>query len=208
MRVSRTALFGVLLCTAVGRAPAVHAQHTGGVELGAFGGLTLYDATMTYENTVGAGVRLNVFLLPYVGLEGEAAYTETKNPSNQVLSHALFRARLLFDISPMPWSVLRRVHFLVGAGAVHNEYRLLSSGADTGPTGLGGLRVDLIPALSLRMEAVADYIPNTVLVPTAADEPSVDVLHWTFRPGLSLHLRFRGGSNAVCMAVATHSNVS
>jgi hypothetical protein len=193
MRFSGTALLGVLACSIISGKSPVHAQHTTGAEAGAYGGLTLYDTNIPYENTVVAGFRINVFLFPYVGLEGEAAFTEPHDQTDRILSHALFRGRLLFDINPFPWSVLNRVHLLAGAGVVHNEYRLLSRGADTGPSGLGGLRIDLIPTLSLRMEAVADYIPHTVLVPTAADEPSVNVLHWTFHAGLSLHLQFRDG---------------
>lgn len=187
----RSACVTLLLSISIGLSFALNAQRSGDIEIGGIGSFTRYDPTLAYENTIGGGGRLSFFFIPHLALEAEVLFTETVDPNLQVLTHVAVRGRMLFDINPMPWGLMHRLHFLLGAGAAHNEYRLQSRGADMGASALGGLRMTLAQPLSLRMEAVADYVPETVLL---AETPT-NVLNWTFQVVLSLHLRFRGGNS-------------
>jgi hypothetical protein len=192
MKLRRIALSGVIAGIMFGHASVATAQRSGNVGVGAFGAWTRYDPAVAYENTFGGGARLNVFIVNHLAVEGEVTYTETLDSTEAVLSHTMMRGRVLFDINPIPGSIMSRVHFLVGAGVVHNEYRLESRGADTGFTGLGGMSIRLAPPVSLRFDAVADYLSSTVLL----EETSTATLHWSFQGGLSLHLKLLGGGEA------------
>jgi outer membrane protein OmpA-like peptidoglycan-associated protein len=138
-------------------APA-HAQ--GGVEFGGFGSYTQFDTSLALKERAGAGARLS--LISGYGwstfiLEAEGGYSEKKLGLSK-LQHIPARARLLYSL-PLGSTA----SILIGGGGVRNEYIVDSTHVnDWGYTGLAGLRIKLGSFMSLRLDAVVDYIENPV----------------------------------------------
>lgn len=139
---------------------AVPAQAQGGFEFGGFGSYTQFDTSLALKERAGAGARLS--LISGYGwstfiLEAEGGYSEQKLGLSS-LKYIPARARLLYALPLGSTASL-----LMGGGGVRNEYMLDTNRAnDWGYTGLAGLRVKLGSFMSLRLDAVVDYIVNPV----------------------------------------------
>jgi outer membrane protein OmpA-like peptidoglycan-associated protein len=128
------------------------AQQSGTIELGGFGSYTFFDSSLPFDDAIGGGGWLGVYLLSRLSLEGEASYA-TADSGESTISHIPFRARLVYN-QPLAGNIA----FLLGAGFVHNEYRKGIAGADNGVTGLVGLRLGFPGPIELRVSGAADYI--------------------------------------------------
>jgi outer membrane protein OmpA-like peptidoglycan-associated protein len=139
---------------------AVPAHAQGGVEFGGFGSYTQFDTSLALKERAGAGARLS--LISGHGwstfiLEAEGGYSEQKLGLSS-LKYIPARARLLYA-----FPLGSTASLLIGGGGVRNEYMLDTNRAnDWGYTGLAGLRVKLGSFMSLRLDAVVDYIVNPV----------------------------------------------
>src|SRR5919109_393681 len=146
-----------VVIAAIAAAPA-HAQ--GGVEFGGFGSYTQFDTSLALKERAGAGARLS--LISGYGwstfiLEAEGGYSEQKIGLSTV-KYIPARARLLYAV-PLGSTA----SILIGGGGVRNDYSDETTHAnDWGYTALAGLRVKLGTFMSLRLDAVVDYIENPV----------------------------------------------
>jgi outer membrane protein OmpA-like peptidoglycan-associated protein len=146
-----------VVIAALAAAPA-HAQ--GGVEFGGFGSYTQFDTSLALKERAGAGARLS--LISGYGwstfiLEAEGGYSEQKLGLLSV-KYIPARARLLYALP-----IGSTASLLIGGGGVRNEYMVDSTHSnDWGYTGLAGLRVKLGSFMTLRLDAVVDYIENPV----------------------------------------------
>jgi outer membrane protein OmpA-like peptidoglycan-associated protein len=139
---------------------AVPAHAQGGFEFGGFGSYTQFDTSLALKERAGAGARLT--LISGYGwstfiLEAEGGYSEQKlGPVS--MKYIPARARLLYALPLGSTASL-----LIGGGGVRNEYMADSTHAnDWGYTALAGLRVKLGSFMSLRLDAVVDYIENPI----------------------------------------------
>jgi outer membrane protein OmpA-like peptidoglycan-associated protein len=139
---------------------AVPAHAQGGFEFGGFGSYTQFDTSLALKERAGAGARLSLISghgwSTFV-LEAEGGYSEQKIGLSS-LKYIPARARLLYA-----FPLGSTASLLIGGGGVRNEYMLDTDRAnDWGYTGLAGLRVKLGSFMSLRLDAVVDYIVNPV----------------------------------------------
>jgi outer membrane protein OmpA-like peptidoglycan-associated protein len=140
---------------------AVPAHAQGGVEFGGFGSYTQYDTSLTLKERAGAGARLS--LISGHGwstfiLEAEGGYSEQTLGLPATVKHIPARARLLYA-----FPLGSTASLLIGGGGVRNEYMIDTTHSnDWGYTALAGLRVKLGSFMSLRLDAVVDYIENPV----------------------------------------------
>jgi outer membrane protein OmpA-like peptidoglycan-associated protein len=146
-----------VVIAAFAAAPA-HAQ--GGVEFGGFGSYTQFDTSLALKERAGAGARLSVisgYGWSTFILEAEGGYSEQKLGVSSV-KYIPARARLLYALP-----IGSTASLLIGGGGVRNEYMVDSTHVnDWGYTGLAGLRVKLGSFMTLRLDAVVDYIENPV----------------------------------------------
>src|SRR5688572_25435662 len=139
---------------------AVPAQAQGGFEFGGFGSYTQFDTSLALKERAGAGARLTLISghgwSTFV-LEAEGGYSEQKIGLSTV-KYIPARARLLYA-----FPLGSTASLLIGGGGVRNDYSDETAHAnDWGYTALAGLRVKLGSFMSLRLEAVYDYIENPV----------------------------------------------
>jgi hypothetical protein len=182
-------------------APAA-AQKPAAVEIGGFGQWTHFDdnagrANARPEDGFGYGGRLGVFLSRNWQVEADGYYSPQDRKVTEEfcclglfpdeVNASAFALRLNYNI---PLGTAGRSQLIFGGGAVRTKYAFRggntpdSSMADYGASGLAGLRVALLKHVALRVDGVADYMPN--------HEPEANMnLH--LRAGISLLL---GGSQA------------
>lgn len=141
------------------------AQESSSIELGGFGTYTFFDSSLGFEDALGGGGWLGLYLFSRLSLEGEASYS-TADSGTATISHVPFRARLVYN-QPLSGGLA----FLLGAGFVHNEYGEGMQGADNGVTGLVGFRVGLAGPIALRVSGAADYI----LKPANAEDNNLNL---------------------------------
>jgi outer membrane protein OmpA-like peptidoglycan-associated protein len=148
-----------VVIAAIAAAPA---RAQGGVEFGGFGSYTQFDTSLALKERAGAGARLS--LISGYGwstfiLEAEGGYSEQKIGLSTV-KYIPARARLLYAV-PLGSTA----SILLGGGGVRNDYydeTTQTHASDWGYTALAGLRVKLGSFMSLRLDAVVDYIENPV----------------------------------------------
>ena len=167
-----------LLLTAGLLAAASPAKAQGYLEFGGFGTLAKFDPTLPFGTKNSGGARLSFAsgsgLATFI-LEGDASYFDlgAAAPSKLVLIPA--HARLVYA------PTMGQVSLLLGAGAVHNDYRItgpVKGGMrEWGYSGLAGFRVAMGSYMSLRVEGVLDYIthpyPHTGNMPLRTTNRSV-----------------------------------
>jgi hypothetical protein len=181
---TRTMLLLALALPAISWFPLT-AQRPGTFELGGFGNWARFDSVLGYENSIGAGGRLGLFIVQGLAIEADFSYTETVDAAGDVISIAPIRTRLVYH-TPSLWNV----GLLMGAGFVHNEYRLSSRGADNGATGLAGLRIRFVPGFAVRLEALGEYVPGTILLVQDEDNgPPLNILQFGLQVGVSFYMR-------------------
>ena len=155
-----TRIFTLTTAVVIAALAAAPAYAQGGVEFGGFGSYTQFDTSLALKERAGAGARLS--LISGHGwstfiLEAEGGYSEKKLGLSK-LQHIPARARLMYSL-PLGSTA----SILIGGGGVRNEYIVDSTHVnDWGYTGLAGLRIKLGSFMSLRLEAVVDYIENSV----------------------------------------------
>jgi outer membrane protein OmpA-like peptidoglycan-associated protein len=133
----------------------------GSVELGGFGTYTQFDESLALTDRTGGGARLSVisgagwstFLL-----EAEGAYVTTPFAGVNV-RYIPARARLVYALP-----IQRAGSFLLGAGAVRNDYKPdgAEGASEWGYSGLVGFRFNLGSYMALRVDGVVDYMANPI----------------------------------------------
>lgn len=188
--------------------PAAAQPRAGTVEIGAFGQWTSFDENAGRPNVVpedgfGYGGRLGFFVTPRFQLEADGYFSpQDRDPDETFcctgaqpteIDVSGLALRLNYNV---PLSSLMQL--VVGAGGVRTHYAF-GGGNDEdadgsitswGASGLAGLRFVIASPLALRVDGVADYMPN--------HEPEAN-LNLHARAGLSLLL---GGARPAPLAVA------
>lgn len=152
MRFKSVGITGALLFAGVA---AAHAQGPGTIELGGFGRFTRFEDKLNFDNRVGVGGRLGVFVLRNLALEGDASYSSTRSQGGQRVRYIPVHGRLVYGIP-----VAGNAALLVGAGYVRNLFRTDYRETKSGVAGLVGLRVGVGSVGALRFDATGDYIPT------------------------------------------------
>lgn len=147
----RVGVFAGML--ALAGAMPVQAQQAGTVEIGAFGRYTKFESKLNFDNRLGVGGRLGVFVVRNLALEGDVTYTRTKSDGGLELRHTPIHARLIYNVP-----VAEKTAVLVGAGYVRNLFRASYRETEDGIGGLLGVRFGLSDLLSMRLDATGDYI--------------------------------------------------
>ena len=150
---TRTGLIAGLLLLA-GAMPGL-AQRPGTVEIGAFGRFTKFESKLNFDDRLGVGGRLGIFVAQNLAVEGDVTYTRTKSQAGDELRHTPIHARLIYNIPAG-----EKAAVLVGAGYVRNLFRASYRETESGFGGLLGLRYDLGSMFAVRIDATGDYIPN------------------------------------------------
>jgi len=167
-----------LALVAVGIPAPAYAQHGGTIELGGFLRYGTYDEGVGLDNAAGYGGRLGIFFSGKALLEGDLGFAPTKAGGADV-DHIPAHVRLMGNF---PFG--KRMAFLLGGGWAYNKFDF-SGGTETenGVGALAGLRISLGKRLSLRGEAIADYMFDQA---SRAPDPT---LHYAVQAGVSLMLR-------------------
>jgi len=129
------------------------AQQPWTIDLGAFGRLSRFDASLPFDNPrFGAGGRLGLFFWSNFAVEGEGSYTASGVPGASVNAIPV-RLRLAYHVP-----VAEGAAAIIGAGWVHNWYRGGVTESDNGLTGLVGLRFAMAQRLYFRADGTLDYV--------------------------------------------------
>jgi outer membrane protein OmpA-like peptidoglycan-associated protein len=165
-------LAGALL--SIGATPAV-AQKAGAIELGVFGRYTKFESDLHFDNRVGIGGRLGVFVLRNLALEADASYSATASQNQDFIRYVPIHARLVYTLPVGGHSAL-----LLGGGYVRNLFREAYRETESGAAGLLGLRLGMGEVLSLRLDGTADYIvsPDNNRAPTQLAGVTVGDKNW------------------------------
>lgn len=190
------------------RAAAAQSPSAGTIEIGAFGQWTKFDENAGRPNVVpedgfGYGGRLGFFLTRSFQLEADGWYSPQDRDADETfcctgaqpteVNASGLALRLNYNV-PLA-SVMQ---LIIGAGGTRTNYAFAggnAANADSsitswGYSGLAGLRVALAGPLALRVDGVADYMPN--------HEPEGN-LNLHARAGVSLLL---GGARPAPLPVA------
>ena len=135
-------------------AAPVQAQRRGTVELGAFGGATSYDNSLSINNGTGGGLRIGAFLDPRWAVEFDGSGMGAGRPVGfpEDVHVTSLSARLA--LTPV---VTGRLSWMISAGGVHTDYGTQSS---YGVSGLLGAKLALGDRVALRLDAITDYMPD------------------------------------------------
>lgn len=155
-----TRLFTLTTAVVIASIAAAPAHAQGGIEFGGFGSYTQFDTSLALKERAGAGARLSLISghgwSTFV-LEVEGGWSQQKIGLATV-THIPARARLMYALPLGSTASL-----LIGGGGVRNDYSDETQRAnDWGYSGLAGLRVKLGSFMTLRLDAVVDYIENPV----------------------------------------------
>ncbi len=185
MRITNALLLaGALL--SVGSTPAA-AQKPGAVELGVFGRYTKFESDLNFDDRVGIGGRLGVFVLRNLALEADASYNPTFSLNQQFIRHIPVHARLVYNLP-----VGEHAAVVIGGGYVRNLFREAYRETESGAAGLIGLRLGTGDVMSIRLDGTADYIfsPDNNRAPTQLAGVQVGPHDWHFgaQAGLSFML--------------------
>ena len=148
----------VLSATATGLlllARALAAQSTPALEFGLFGQVSYFDRSLGLNQAaIGPGMRLALFPVPQLDIEGEGAFVPAKGRPGRV-HYIPARFRLVYNAT-------RGNHsgFFVGGGVVHDEFRHDANFHDNGFTGIVGGRVGIAGSMTVRLASYLDYIPS------------------------------------------------
>jgi outer membrane protein OmpA-like peptidoglycan-associated protein len=157
----RTHLIGrVALATVAAAllAAPLQAQRPGAIEIGVFGRYTLFDNNMGLKEAFGGGARLGAFLVPNLSLEAAGAFTPVKTEVGDIsVKNWDMAGRLIYHLP-----IVEQFGIHLGAGYMYNIFTSEGeeSVKDHGPTGLFGFRIWATPAVSIRGDAFANYIPS------------------------------------------------
>ncbi|MEO8138158.1 MAG: OmpA family protein [Gemmatimonadota bacterium] len=169
----------------IATAAPVLAQKPGTVELGGFGRYTKFDKAVNFDDRVGIGARLGIFVLPNLAIEGDASYTATYAANQDFVRNIPIHARLVYNFPVGEHGAL-----LLGGGYVRNMFRKNYVESSNGFGGLVGVRLGTGDVLSIRIDATGDYITD----PKSKSGPSPALgvaqkdhnFHYAGQAGLSL----------------------
>ncbi|HYW08390.1 MAG TPA: outer membrane beta-barrel protein [Longimicrobium sp.] len=178
-------------------AQSVGSTRPGTVEIGGFGQWTWFDENAGRVNVVpedgfGYGGRLGIFVLPRVQLEADGWFSPQDRDLDESfcctgeqptgVDASAFALRLNYNF-PFATLLGQQSQLVLGLGAVRTNYAFTGGTAEEssvnsfGASGLAGLRIGIANHVALRLDGVADYMPDA--------EPSANTnLH--ARAGLSL----------------------
>ncbi|MEO8634629.1 MAG: OmpA family protein [Gemmatimonadales bacterium] len=174
------------VCLSAG-AESVAAQKAGAVEFGVFGRYTEFESDLTFDDRIGIGGRLGIFVLRNLAVEGDASYTGTTSAGQNHIGYIPVHGRLVYNLP-----VGEHYAFLIGAGYVRNLFRKAYHETESGASGLLGVRIGPAGPVSFRLEGTADYIfsPANNTAPTQLPGVKVGQKDWHIgvQAGLSLLL--------------------
>jgi outer membrane protein OmpA-like peptidoglycan-associated protein len=153
--------------------PAVAAQSSPALEFGVFGQVSYFDRSLGLNQAqIGPGVRLALFPVPQLDIEGEGAFVPANGRPGRV-HYIPARIRLVYN-------AMRGDHggFFVGGGVVHDEFRHDADFHDNGFTGVVGARVGVAGSMTVRLASYLDYIPSPA-------DGVANNLNWGLQGGLS-----------------------
>jgi outer membrane protein OmpA-like peptidoglycan-associated protein len=165
----------------------VQAQQPGALEIGAFGLFTKFESKLNFDDRIGVGGRVGVFVVRSLAVEADVTYTRTESRGNLELRRTPLHARLIYSIPATDKAAV-----LVGGGYVRNIFRANYVETRSGVGGLVGLRYGLGDRFALRFDATGDYIPTaeSKFVPpqVAGVEKKKSNFHLGVQAGLSVLL--------------------
>jgi outer membrane protein OmpA-like peptidoglycan-associated protein len=182
MRVATSLVAGLLLLAGV--AP-LSSQQPGTVEIGAFGLFTRFESKLNFDDRLGVGGRVGVFVVRNLAIEGDVTYTRTKSETGQELRRTPIHARLVYGIP-----VGEKAAVLVGAGYVDNLFRASYRETRAGVGGLLGVRYDIGNRLAIRLDATGDYIPTAESKFVPPQIPGIEEKESNFHLGLQAGLSY------------------
>ncbi len=175
---------------ALAAAPLV-AQAPGTVEVGAFGRFSHYDSDLGFDDRVGVGGRLGIFVLKNLAVEADAAYNPTYTSTDVYVRNFPLHGRLVYNLP-----IGGHTAFLLGGGYAHNLFRKGYDESKGGPGALAGLRLGTGGTLSIRLDGTLDYIASAESkggpFPALGVKQADNNLNWGFQAGLSLLLGKHG----------------
>ena len=154
----RVRVGGILLTALVGAgtfAPMAAQREAGQMEVGAYAQTHVFDQTLQFQNTTGIGVRFGFFVRPKLSLEGNVGYANTSDSAG---ASAVYVPLTLFLMFHLP--IRDNISVLLGPGYVNSLYRGDLGGSDDGLAALAGLRFEITPRWSLRLEGRADFFAD------------------------------------------------
>jgi len=135
-------------------ASPVQAQRRGTLELGAFGGATSYDNSLSIDNGSGAGLRIGAFLHPRWSVEFDGSGMGAGRPIGFQSDVHVTSLSARLGLTPL---VTGPLSWIVSAGGVHTDYGTQSS---YGVSGLLGAKLALGSRVALRADFITDYMPK------------------------------------------------
>jgi outer membrane protein OmpA-like peptidoglycan-associated protein len=185
MRVRTGLLTGLLLLAG---AMPMYAQKAGAVEIGGFGRYTKFESKLNFDNRIGFGGRLGIFVLPNLAIEGDVSTTTTHSQGGAEIKYVPVHARLVYNVPVAGHSAV-----LLGAGYVRNLFRTSYRETNSGFAGLVGLRLGLGSMVALRVDGTGDYIPTAESVNPQL--PGVQAKKSNFHLGAQAGLSLLIGAN-------------
>ncbi|MFN8653232.1 MAG: OmpA family protein [Gemmatimonadales bacterium] len=182
MRMKGLLLAGALAVLSAGSAVA---QKPGTIELGGFARWTKFDGALNFDNRVGVGGRLGIFVVNNLSVEGDASYTATYSANQDFIRAVPVHARLLYNLPVGEHGAL-----LLGGGYTRWLFRESYRETSSGGGALIGARLGMGELISIRVDGTLDYIgnPESKFAPNAAI-PSIEKndhnWHWGLQAGLS-----------------------
>ncbi len=133
-------------------ASPVQAQRRGTIEMGAFGGATSYDNSLSLNNGSGGGLRIGAFLDPRWAIELDGSGMGAGRPVGLSSDAHVTSLSARLALTPL---VIGRLSWVIAAGAVNTDYGTRSS---YGVSGLLGAKLALGDRAALRVDAITDYM--------------------------------------------------
>lgn len=157
----------VVVATCLIAAPLA-AQRAGSVELAAYGAWPFWDSSLEWEDKVGFGGQLSVFVASNVSLDLDVSRFETSEIATALpdsFSVMPLRARLTLHVPIGGHSRL-----LLGAGYVNTRLGEPIESSESGATALAGLNIGLGSHATLHMEGTLDLHPSALNEDVTADD--------------------------------------
>ena len=163
---------------------AATAQRAGAVELGGFGRYTWFDSDLNFDNDVGIGGRLGIFVVRNLSVEADASYTHTLSADRLNIRSIPLHGRMVYNAPLGEHSA-----FLLGGGYTRQLFRTGYRETSSGVGGLAGFRLGMGELLSIRLDLTGDYISDPASGDTPVQLASVNHAdknwHWGLQTGLS-----------------------
>jgi hypothetical protein len=153
---TRLAVAGLSL--AIVASPAL-AQSRGWFEFGAYAAHSFFDSDLPFDNELGLGGRVGIFLSPMFELEGEGHYMDLDVGGQEFRvndDQANYTPLYLRGTAHFPIST-NGMAFTAGAGITRSSYRYTYN---WGPSAAVGVKIPIMSNAIIRVDGVADYLPT------------------------------------------------